>query len=147
MHRCRRCAVALMLHRAEAPYHGGRSQDLLKVKQWLDSEAKVIADRSGNGKYQKGLGPWRWRRQRGSDFFLAPVSAMPNAVNHRHLAVRLPGVGCRSVPERKCLRVGGLSATIKFAKLSIINTSCGNRVGLGRRDMHRQSATAICDTY
>ena len=46
----------LMLHRADALYHGGRSQDLLKVKQWLDSEAKVIGHRPGTGKYQGLLG-------------------------------------------------------------------------------------------
>lgn len=46
----------LMLHRADAPYHGGRSSDLLKVKLWKDDEAKVIGHRPGTGKYQGMMG-------------------------------------------------------------------------------------------
>lgn len=46
----------LMLHRADAPYHGGRSSDLMKVKLWLDDEAKVIGHRPGAGKYQGMMG-------------------------------------------------------------------------------------------
>ncbi|MBA3013833.1 MAG: DNA ligase [Proteobacteria bacterium] len=46
----------LMLHRAEALYHGGRSSDLLKVKLWLDDEAKVVGHRPGTGKYLGMMG-------------------------------------------------------------------------------------------
>lgn len=60
----------LILHRAEALYHGGRSQDLLKVKQWLDSEAKVIAYRPGSGKYQGMLGALQVETPEGRQFFI-----------------------------------------------------------------------------
>lgn len=46
----------LMLHRANALYHGGRSDDLLKVKSYEDAEATVIGYSPGKGKYTGMLG-------------------------------------------------------------------------------------------
>ncbi|PKO83992.1 MAG: DNA ligase [Betaproteobacteria bacterium HGW-Betaproteobacteria-11] len=46
----------LMLHRAEALYHGGRSDDLLKLKPALDAEAVVIAHLPGKGRLAEQLG-------------------------------------------------------------------------------------------
>ena len=46
----------LMLRREAAPYRGGRSDDLLKVKRHRDAEARVIAHLPGQGKYQGMLG-------------------------------------------------------------------------------------------
>ncbi len=46
----------LMLHRADAQYSTGRSDDLLKLKLLLDAEATVIAHTSGRGKYKGQLG-------------------------------------------------------------------------------------------
>jgi DNA ligase 1 len=46
----------LMLHRADAPYMTGRKQVLLKLKPYLDAEAKVIAYVPGKGKYQGKMG-------------------------------------------------------------------------------------------
>lgn len=46
----------LMLHRADALYHGGRSDDLLKVKSYADAEAIVIGHLPGKGKYSGMLG-------------------------------------------------------------------------------------------
>lgn len=46
----------LMLRRDSAPYRGGRSNDLLKVKTHLDAEAVVIAHIPGKGKYTGMLG-------------------------------------------------------------------------------------------
>jgi len=60
----------LMLHRADSLYHGGRSQDLLKVKQWLDNEAKVIGHRAGTGKYQGMLGALEVETEKGVRFLL-----------------------------------------------------------------------------
>jgi DNA ligase-1 len=40
----------LMLHRADAPYHGGRSDDLLKLKPFQDAEARVIGHEPGKGR-------------------------------------------------------------------------------------------------
>lgn len=46
----------LMLHRADAVYRAGRSDDLLKYKPWDDAEAVVIAHLPGTGKYSGKLG-------------------------------------------------------------------------------------------
>ena len=46
----------LMLHRADALYHSGRSNDLLKVKSYEDAEALVIRHLPGKGKYTGMLG-------------------------------------------------------------------------------------------
>jgi DNA ligase-1 len=46
----------LMLHRADALYRGGRSDDLLKLKPWNDAEAVVVAHLPGSGKYAGKLG-------------------------------------------------------------------------------------------
>ncbi len=42
----------LMLHRADAPYLTGRSDVLLKLKPWLDTEAIVVGHIPGKGKFQ-----------------------------------------------------------------------------------------------
>jgi len=46
----------LMLRRDAAPYRGGRSNDLLKVKPHLDAEARVIGHLPGQGKYLGMMG-------------------------------------------------------------------------------------------
>lgn len=46
----------LVLHRAAALYQAGRSDDLLKVKPYLDAEARVISHVPGRGKYKGVLG-------------------------------------------------------------------------------------------
>lgn len=49
-------AEGLMLHRAGAAYATGRSEDLLKVKNYQDAEATVIKILPGKGKYQHMMG-------------------------------------------------------------------------------------------
>ncbi|MTW19747.1 DNA ligase [Allochromatium palmeri] len=46
----------LMLHHEDAPYRAGRSDDLIKVKLYLDAEAQVIAHLPGKGKYAGMMG-------------------------------------------------------------------------------------------
>jgi DNA ligase 1 len=46
----------LMLHRAGASYHGGRSDDLLKLKPYLDQEATVIEHIPGKGRHTGRMG-------------------------------------------------------------------------------------------
>lgn len=46
----------LMLHRAEARHRAGRSDDLLKLKPYLDAEARVVGHLPGKGKYTGMLG-------------------------------------------------------------------------------------------
>ena len=40
-----------MLRRDDAPYRGGRSDDLLKLKSFEDAEAMVVGHVPGKGKY------------------------------------------------------------------------------------------------
>ena len=60
----------LMLHLAEAPYSTGRSDVLLKLKPWLDAEAKVIGHLPGNGKFLGMLGALRLEMPDGKRFNL-----------------------------------------------------------------------------
>ncbi|KGJ89230.1 DNA ligase [Thalassotalea sp. ND16A] len=46
----------LMLHKQSAYYHPGRTDNLLKLKAFADSEAKVIGHTPGKGKYSGLLG-------------------------------------------------------------------------------------------
>ncbi len=58
----------LMLHRAGALYKVGRSDDLLKVKQFEDAEATVIAHSAGKGKHKGRLGALVVRTADGLEF-------------------------------------------------------------------------------
>jgi DNA ligase 1 len=60
----------LMLHKGDAPYRSGRSDDLLKVKPYLDAEAKVIALLPGKGKYEGMLGALQVETETGRRFKL-----------------------------------------------------------------------------
>lgn len=60
----------LMLHRADAQYTTGRSDVLLKMKQWHDAEATVIGYQPGRGKYSGRLGALRVRTDDGVEFML-----------------------------------------------------------------------------
>ncbi len=58
----------LMLHRAEAPFASGRSADLLKLKPFLDSEARVIGHLNGKGRHHSRLGALIVATQDGKEF-------------------------------------------------------------------------------
>ena len=60
----------LMLHRSNALYNIGRGDTLLKVKQWLDAEARVIGHLPGKGKYFGRLGALKVRTPDGREFAL-----------------------------------------------------------------------------
>lgn len=60
----------LMLHRADAPYATGRSDDLLKMKPLQDAEATVIGHLPGKGKFSGMLGALRVRTGDGIEFNL-----------------------------------------------------------------------------
>lgn len=49
-------AEGLMLHHGASRYKAGRSDDLLKLKPYLDAEARVISHLPGRGKYQGLMG-------------------------------------------------------------------------------------------
>lgn len=60
----------LMLHRANAHYFAGRTQDLLKLKPSYDAEARVIAHRLGKGKYTGALGSLLVQIDNGKQFYI-----------------------------------------------------------------------------
>lgn len=60
----------LMLHRADAPYHTGRSPALLKLKPQQDAEAQVVGHAAGRGKHAGRLGALRVRTDSGIEFQL-----------------------------------------------------------------------------
>ncbi|MDT0629969.1 DNA ligase [Alteromonas sp. W364] len=49
-------AEGLMLHKADSDFQSGRSDDLLKLKPYMDSEALVLGHIEGKGKYSGLLG-------------------------------------------------------------------------------------------
>lgn len=49
-------AEGLMLHHGTAYYRSGRNNDLLKLKPYMDAEARVIKHYSGKGKYTGMMG-------------------------------------------------------------------------------------------
>jgi len=49
-------AEGLMLHLGVSYYHNKRNDDLLKLKAYMDAEARVISHHAGKGKYQGMLG-------------------------------------------------------------------------------------------
>ncbi len=67
----------LMLHRKNARYAHGRSQDLLKLKPFADAEATVIGYRPGKGKYTGQTGSLKVRTDQGIVFFIG--SGLSNA--------------------------------------------------------------------
>lgn len=60
----------LMLHLADAPYETGRSDVLLKVKPWQDTEAVVIGHQPGKGRFVGMLGALKVRTPEGKEFLL-----------------------------------------------------------------------------
>ena len=60
----------LMLHLASAPYVTGRSDVLLKLKPYLDAEAKVVGSRAGKGKYAGQMGALQVETPQGRRFYI-----------------------------------------------------------------------------
>ncbi len=60
----------LVLHRFDARYRGGRSDDLLKYKPAADAEARVVGYRPGQGKYAGMVGALLVEDARGRRFAL-----------------------------------------------------------------------------
>jgi len=63
-------AEGLMLHRQNALYHDGRSEDLLKLKPFDDAEAVVIGYKPGKGKNTGLMGSINVRMDNGKEFYI-----------------------------------------------------------------------------
>lgn len=61
-------AEGLMLRHQQAPYRGGRSNDLIKLKAFDDAEATVVAHLPGKGKFKGMLGSVLVRMDNGREF-------------------------------------------------------------------------------
>jgi DNA ligase-1 len=66
----RQSGEGLMLHRQNAFYHSGRSDDLLKVKSFEDAEAVVIGYKPGKGKNTGLMGAIKVRMDNGKAFYI-----------------------------------------------------------------------------
>ena len=60
----------LMLHLASAPYSTGRSDVLIKLKPYLDTEAVVVSHRAGKGKYTGQMGALQVQTPEGRRFYI-----------------------------------------------------------------------------
>jgi DNA ligase-1 len=93
----------LMLHRATALYRNGRSDDLLKLKQFSDAEATVIGYRPGKGKFAGMTGSLKVRSDDGVVFFVGSGLTMqqradPPPISSR-ITYRYQGFTKRGVPR------------------------------------------------
>lgn len=74
-------AEGLMLRRDDAPYRGGRSEDLLKLKSFEDAEGLVVGHIPGRGKYAGQTGALLVAMPGGRRFRLG--SGLPDALRRQ----------------------------------------------------------------
>lgn len=74
-------AEGLMLRRDDAPYRGGRSEDLLKLKSFEDAEARVVGHVPGRGKYAGQTGALLVKLEDGRRLRLG--SGLPDALRRQ----------------------------------------------------------------
>ena len=60
----------LMLHKKDALYKKGRSNDLLKLKKYLDAEATVLGYKEGKGKFKGMMGSLKVKNDAGIIFYI-----------------------------------------------------------------------------
>ena len=93
----------LMLQHALAPYRGGRSESLLKLKLARDAEARVIGYKPGKGKYAGMVGALLVEDERGRRFALGSGlrdvdRAAPPPIGSR-VTFRHDGLTARGTPR------------------------------------------------
>lgn len=102
----------LMLHLADAPYGTGRSDVLLKLKPFLDTEATVVGHRAGKGKYTGMLGALEMQTPEGRRFFLG--SGLTDALRKNP-----PPVGTLITYRYRELTGGGLPRFASFLRVRV----------------------------
>lgn len=100
----------LMLHRADAPYETGRSDTLLKLKPFLDTEATVIGHLPGKGKYTGQLGALRVQMPDGRTFSLGTGFTDEQRRNP-------PPIGARVTYRYRDLTVKGMPRFASFLRI------------------------------
>jgi len=97
----------LMLHRADAPYRAGRSDDLLKLKPAEDAEATVIGYVPGKGRFAGQVGALKVQNapatcRRGGDLSLSAFGQRWHATLSAVLAVARGVLNpCKSMSSRR----------------------------------------------
>ena len=79
----------LMLHRATALYRNGRSNDLLKLKQFADAEATVIGYRPGKGMFAGVTGSLKLRNDDGVLFYVGSGLTMEQRADPPPISSRI----------------------------------------------------------
>ncbi|MFD1383980.1 DNA ligase [Rhodanobacter aciditrophus] len=93
----------LMLHRKDALHRSGRSDALLKLKPYMDAEARVIGHIPGKGKYEGKLGSLLVEMPDGKQFrigtgFTDVERAQPPAIGD-HVTYRYQGLTQNGIPR------------------------------------------------
>jgi DNA ligase 1 len=100
----------LMLHRADAPYLTSRSDALLKLKPWLDTEAVVVGYVPGKGKYQGMTGALQMEMPDGKRFRIG--SGLSDALRREP-----PPIGTRITYRYQNLTKGGLPRFPRYMRI------------------------------
>ncbi|MHB8937925.1 MAG: DNA ligase [Thiobacillus sp.] len=100
----------LMLHRADAPYLTGRSDALLKLKPWQDTEAVVVGYVPGNGKYLGMTGALTMEMPNGKRFRIG--SGLTDALRRQP-----PPLGTRITYRYQHLTKNGLPLFPRYLRL------------------------------
>jgi len=79
----------LMLHRATALYRYGRSDDLMKLKQFSDAEATVIGYRPGKGAFTGMTGSLKVRNDEGIVFYVGSGLTMEQRTDPPPISSRI----------------------------------------------------------
>ncbi len=79
----------LMLHRATALYSNGRTNELLKLKQFSDAEATVIGYRPGKGMFSGMTGSLKLRNDDGVVFFVGSGLTMEQRTDPPPISSRI----------------------------------------------------------
>ena len=103
-------AEGLMLHRGSSLYRGGRSDDLIKLKQYDDAEAVVVAHLPGKGKYLGAMGSLRVMLPSGIQFKVG--SGFTDAERHDP-----PAIGAKITYRYNGLTDQGLPRFARFIRL------------------------------
>ncbi|MBU1265208.1 MAG: DNA ligase, partial [Gammaproteobacteria bacterium] len=100
----------LMLHRADTPYLTGRSDALLKLKPWQDTEAVIVGYVPGKGKYLGMTGALTMKMPNGKRFRIG--SGLTDALRRQP-----PPLGTRITYRYQHLTKNGLPRFPRYLRL------------------------------